>query len=85
MVSSLKNKSLPPSYLVLGEVGLTGEIRPVAGALFRILEGKKLGYKNILLPKKSAQDLKAAQGNQDLSGIEFYPVGTVHEALEFLK
>lgn len=51
IVSSFKNKPLPPKTVAIGEVGLLGEIRNVIGLERRIKEAKKLGFKNIVSPK----------------------------------
>jgi DNA repair protein RadA/Sms len=50
IVSSLKNKAISPDTIVLGEVGLGGEIRPVYQLDKRIEEARKLNFKHILIP-----------------------------------
>ncbi len=50
IVSSLKNKIISPETLILGEVGLGGEIRPVYQMEKRIEETQKLNFKNIICP-----------------------------------
>jgi len=55
--SSLTN--IPTSHIVsFGEVGLSGEIRPVSFIKRRILESIKLGFKNLIVPKFSKDDIK---------------------------
>jgi len=61
IVSSLKNKAISPSTLILGEVGLAGEIRPVYQMEKRIEEGLKLNFQPIVLP-----NLKTNYQNKDL-------------------
>lgn len=51
VISALKNVTLPKQSVVFGEVGLAGEVRPVAYTERRISEAKKLGYTTILCPK----------------------------------
>ena len=51
IVSSFKNKPLPPKTVAIGEVGLLGEIRNVIGLERRIKEAKKLGFSHIISPK----------------------------------
>lgn len=51
IVSSLKNKPLPVDLIAFGEVGLSGEIRPVANGLERIQEAAKHGFKTAIVPK----------------------------------
>lgn len=55
IISSAKNKPLPPGTIAFGEVGLLSEIRPIAFLDKRIKEAKNLGYKNIISPAKFAK------------------------------
>lgn len=48
IISSFKNKPLPPKTVAIGEVGLLGEIRTVSQEARRVKEAKKLGFTNIL-------------------------------------
>ena len=50
MTSSFRNKSLPESLIVLGEVGLSGEIRPVPNGQSRLKEAVKHGFKTAIIP-----------------------------------
>jgi len=53
LLSSYKEIPLPPNTLLLGEVGLNGKVRPVSQTAKRIKEGRKLGYKNIIISNKT--------------------------------
>jgi DNA repair protein RadA/Sms len=57
ITSSLKNKPVRPACLVLGEVGLSGEIRSIAQADRRILEASRLGFSQFILPGSSRDAL----------------------------
>jgi DNA repair protein RadA/Sms len=50
VVSSLRNKPLGRDLVVFGEVGLAGEVRPVARGQERLREAAKLGFRRALLP-----------------------------------
>src|SRR3989344_3502474 len=52
IVSSLKDQTILKKTVVLGEVGLLGEIRPVQRLDKRVMEAKKLGFTNIISPEK---------------------------------
>lgn len=52
-VSSLKNKIIPRDTMAFGEVGLSGEIRPVQSGQERIREAVKQGFKRIIVPKQN--------------------------------
>jgi DNA repair protein RadA/Sms len=51
ILSSLKNKPIPKNLIAFGEVGLTGEIRPVQDGQARLKEAVKLGFKQAIIPK----------------------------------
>ncbi len=53
IASSYKDQPLPAKSLFLGEIGLSGEIRPVSKLENRIKEAAKLGLKNIFLPTQA--------------------------------
>ena len=51
IVSSLRDRPLPLDLVVFGEVGLSGEIRPVPSGQERIREAAKHGFKRAIVPK----------------------------------
>ena len=69
--------ALDPDTCLTGEVGLAGEIRPVARLEQRIREAEKLGFRRIIIPagqKIALKDLK----------IELVPVRRVADAFRLL-
>jgi DNA repair protein RadA/Sms len=48
IASAYFDKALPPKSLVIGEVGLLGDVREVVAQEKRVKEAKRLGYKNII-------------------------------------
>ena len=56
--SSFKNYSIPKDTLVIGEVGLTGEVRAVNLIDKRLKEAEKLGFKTCIIPKSNKKLLK---------------------------
>jgi DNA repair protein RadA/Sms len=56
--SSLKNTIIPRKWLIIGELGLGGELRPVQYAIERISEALKHGYEKILIPSANSSGLK---------------------------
>jgi len=79
IAGSFKNQSIDPDTVVIGEVGLTGEVRPVSQVEKRITEAKRLGFKKCLVP--SGNKSNSITGTD---GIELLFAGTVEEALGFL-
>lgn len=79
IVSSLKNKALPKDLIIFGEVGLAGEIRPVASGIERIEEASKHGFKKAIVPYAN----QAKEGKKK-SGIEVHGVKRLRDALDIL-
>jgi DNA repair protein RadA/Sms len=59
IISSILNKAIHPNTVLIGEVGLTGEVRGITFAENRVKEAVKLGFKTIILPKINVKDLKS--------------------------
>lgn len=74
IASSIKNRPLNKNMLVIGEVGLGGEVRPVHSIDLRIKEAEKLGMKVALVPTKNTIPKD--------TGIDIARVGDVKEAIE---
>lgn len=51
LYSSYKNRILPEKLVVFGEIGLSGELRPVSTTLQRLSEIERLGFKQVIIPK----------------------------------
>ena len=79
ILSSNMDMAIEPQTCMTGEVGLSGEIRPVNRIEQRILEAEKLGFKQILIP---ANNLKGF--NADKLTIKIIPVRKVEEAFRSL-
>jgi DNA repair protein RadA/Sms len=73
IVSSLRNRSIPPRTCVVGEVGLSGEVRAVRRAAERAREAEKMGYERILVPEAGTSRMEA--------GIDVVPVGSIERAM----
>ncbi len=81
MATALLDKSVDRSTVVVGEVGLSSEVRSVSQLALRVNEAQKLGFKRCIVPKNN---LKAKiELPTDL--IEVFPVETVREALDLLE
>ena len=79
VLSSLRSRPLSGEMAVVGEVGLTGEIRPVRRLSERVAEAAKLGVRRVLVP---AGTRIAAQDEVELVPVE--RVGDAVEQLAFL-
>ena len=56
--SSLRDMPMDSRTVVMGEVGLTGDIRRVPHALRRIKEGAKMGFQTFIIPKGNLDEIK---------------------------
>ncbi|MEQ9116362.1 MAG: DNA repair protein RadA [Rickettsiales bacterium] len=54
LISAMKNKALQNDTIIVGEVGLSGEVRKVSRISARLNEAKKLGFKNAIVPSGSS-------------------------------
>ena len=61
IASSVANLSLPPGLIVVGEVGLAGEVRNVAGVPRRMAEAERMGFRQAIVPVGSASGSPAAR------------------------
>lgn len=78
ILSSFRNKPLPYDLIAFGEVGLSGEIRPVPGGQERLKEAVKHGFKTALLPAANLT-------RQKMEGLVTAPVKTVKEAVDWFQ
>ncbi len=79
VLSSFVDRPLPRDLVVFGELGLSGEIRPVQGGLDRLKEAAKLGFRHALIPCANKT------GTAGLKNIKVTPVVRLAEALEQLS
>lgn len=79
VLSSNVDTAIEAGWCMAGEVGLSGEVRPVNRIEQRISEAEKLGFTHIILPKYNLQGIVRKKFN-----IEIVPVRKVEEALRVL-
>lgn len=77
ITSSFRNQVVPSDVIIIGEVGLGGEIRSVHKIETRIKEGINMGFKRCILPKRNLKGLSI----QDSSQIKLIGVDFVEEAI----
>ena len=79
IASSLNDSPLPSDTVLVGEVGLGGELRGASHIDKRMKEAKQLGFKSIIAPAASAKKVKVKS-----KGIKMHGVKSVREAFDFL-
>jgi DNA repair protein RadA/Sms len=77
LVSSFRDIPLPRELVVFGEVGLSGEIRPVPSGQERLREAAKHGFKRAIVPAANTTKEK-------IPGLEVIPVKKIDEALAYI-
>lgn len=75
----LISPSAVSSYLVLGELSLNGEIRPIRGILPTALSVKSNGFRGLVIPAENAVEALVVEG------IEIIPVKTLGQVTDFFK
>lgn len=75
LASAVLEKPLPEKTVLIGEVGLTGEIRPVSQLETRVREAARLGYRRILVPDRSKCSAE---------GVQIVRIGDISEAIRAL-
>ncbi len=75
IVSSFRDRPLPQTLIAFGEVGLSGEIRPVPSGQERLREAAKHGFKKAIVPAANVP-------RQKIEGIEVIAVKKLTDALE---
>lgn len=76
IVSSFKNRPLPPKLVVFGEVGLAGEVRPVQRGQERLKEAVKLGFTHAMIPQ-------ANRPRQPIDGLEILAIERLDQAVAY--
>ncbi len=77
IVSSYRDRPLPADLVTFGEVGLSGEIRPVPSGTERLLEAAKHGFRRAIVPAANVP-------RRGVEGMEVIGVARLSEALEAL-
>jgi DNA repair protein RadA/Sms len=74
ILSSFRERVLPEKMVVFGEVGLSGEVRPVYNGEERLKEAAGLGFRHAVIPR-------ANRPREDIEGMKIIPVSNLGEAI----
>jgi DNA repair protein RadA/Sms len=75
LASSLNDRALPRQLAVFGEIGLTGEVRPVAYGEERLKEARSQGFERVIVARENAP-------RRPIDGLEVMPVSRVDAAVK---
>jgi DNA repair protein RadA/Sms len=78
VASSISDRPVSADTALIGEVGLSGELRAVPQIGHRLQEAEKLGFKRVIVPKRIRAE------DQQPGAIEVLPMRSLREALELL-
>ncbi len=78
VASSFLNTPIADTTVVIGEVGLTGEVRAIGHIETRVVESRKMGFTRCLIPKSNLKRMG------DVGEIDIVGVKTVEEAIEVI-
>ncbi len=78
VASSVRESCIPADWVVMGEVGLAGEVRAISQAERRLSECARLGFHTAVIPRENARHLRAPEG------MRVYGVETIGEAISIL-
>lgn len=78
ILSSFRNRPLPEKMVAFGEIGLSGEVRPVARGQERLREVEKLGFTHVLLPKANLP-----RQLHDFSKLKLIGIDSLQQAVSF--
>jgi len=81
VVSSFRDRPVPYDAVIVGEVSLSGEVRPVRRLKERLAEAGRLGYRQAVIPRLQLQDERALEAGV---GMKLHPAGDVEEAMAAL-
>jgi DNA repair protein RadA/Sms len=76
LISSLANRPVAQGSVVFGEIGLSGEVRPVSQSDNRLKEAAKLGFTEAWLPKR------AGSRKRGKAALALHPIGHLSELVE---
>ncbi|HBQ63877.1 MAG TPA: hypothetical protein DD727_02920 [Clostridiales bacterium] len=82
IASAWRDTPVTAGTVVLGEVGLSGEIRSVANIGKRIMEASRLGFTRCLIPAGNARDFQSFENGRNIPEIQVIGVANLQSALK---
>ncbi len=73
------SSAILPEFIVMGELALDGQVRPIKGALPIAIEAHKQGFRGLILPKDNAREAAIVED------LEIIGIDNLEEAIQFLK
>ena len=73
------DKAIMERYVIMGELSLDGQVRPIRGALPIAIQARKEGFKGLIVPNANAQEAGI------VNNIDVYGVSHIKEVIEFFR
>ncbi|HEV8345773.1 MAG TPA: DNA repair protein RadA [Vicinamibacterales bacterium] len=83
VASSVRNRVIPATTAMFGEVGLAGEVRGITQAALRVREAAQMGFRRCIMPEANVESRSEDSGPSG-GDCELVGVRTVGEALDYL-
>lgn len=80
LISSLTDRVVPDDLIVMGELGLAGEVRSISNLEQRVREAARLGFTKAIIPYRNAEKRPIT-----VEGMKIVPVKSVYEILQELR
>lgn len=80
IISSIKNLSIPLDTVVLGELGLTGEVRTIGLCERRLSEAQNIGFRECIIPFDNSRQI-----SNKFNNLEINTVKNLNDVISFLK
>jgi DNA repair protein RadA/Sms len=85
IASSVRNRVIPQTTAMFGEVGLAGEVRAITQAALRVREASQMGFRRCVMPEANIEpDIRRSAARAEDGACELVGVRTVGEALDEL-
>jgi DNA repair protein RadA/Sms len=78
ILSSFRNRPLPAHMVLMGELSLSGDVRPISQASLRVRESATMGFSKCILPAGNLPLMESVEG------IELIPIKTVAQISDIL-
>lgn len=85
LISAARDIAIPASTIIIGEIGLTGEVRMVNNLEARLKEAVKLGFKRCIIPKANEKNKNFSTLQKTLTQLEFKTVAHIRDLAQFFR
>jgi len=75
----LENKQAIAKYVIMGELSLDGEVRPIRGALPIAIQARKEGFKGLIVPKENEREAGM------VNNLDVYGVSHIKDVIDFFE